>query len=58
MKVDKKQLEKHRRTWAKVARKRGWYTRPFFIQVWVDKAGNILDSVSFRGLARDIVERG
>lgn len=48
-------VEKHRKYWAKVAQKHGWYTEPFYVQVFVDADGNIVDSVSFIGMTADIV---
>lgn len=51
------QLEQHRERWAKIARANGWYTTPFYIQAWIDPAGNITDSVSFRGMQQDIIVR-
>ena len=48
-------LEKHRELWSNVARKNGWYQEPFYVQVWI-KNNKIVDSVSFVGLDRDIVE--
>jgi len=57
-KVKPEQLEKHRKRWAGVARKNGWYKKPFFVQVWVDSDGNVKDSVSFDSIKYDIIERG
>jgi len=50
-----KDIETHRAKWASVARANGWYSEPFFVQVWVDSAGEISDSVSFRGLSADLI---
>lgn len=47
------QIEEHRKWWAKVAKEHGWYTRPFFIQVWVDRDGEVADSVAYKGLTQD-----
>jgi hypothetical protein len=49
------EVEKHRKFWAEVARKNGWYTEPFYVQVFVDADENIVDSVSFIGMTADIV---
>ena len=46
----------HREYWAEIARSNGWYTNPFFVHVWVNDNGEIIDSVSYRGLDRDIVD--
>lgn len=48
-------IEEQREVWALIARENGWYTEPFYVQVWVDKQGNVLDSVSWRGIDRDYV---
>lgn len=54
----KQDIEKHRLKWAKIAKAYGWYKEPFFIQVWLDIDNTtILDSVSFRGLNKDIIIR-
>ena len=50
-------LNEHRELWADVAKENGWYKEPFFIQVWCDPDNNITDSVSFRGLNQDIIEK-
>lgn len=47
------QIEEHRKWWAEVAKENGWYTQPFFIQVWVDRDGEVADSVSYEGLTQD-----
>jgi hypothetical protein len=49
-------IESARDRWAQIARENGWYTEPFYVQVWADTAtGEILDSVSFTGLTEDII---
>lgn len=48
-------IEWHRETWAKIARDNGWYSEPFFVQVWRTPSGRILDSVSSRILTADVV---
>jgi hypothetical protein len=50
-------IELKRELWAGIAKANGWYSEPFFVQVWVDRQGEIVDSVSFAGLDRDIIER-
>ena len=49
------QIEEHRKWWAEVAKENGWYTQPFFIQVWLDKDGEIEDSVSYKDMKRDYI---
>lgn len=48
-------IEQCRQYWADVAKKKGWYKEPFFVQVWVDTDGDITDSVSYRELDRDYI---
>lgn len=48
-------LEQERAHWAKVAKKHGWYTEPFYVQIWIYKDGTLDDSVSFRGMTQDII---
>lgn len=55
MKVSRTEIKKHRAFWAKIAKANNWYTEPFHIQVWVDKDGNVTDSVSHIDLIKDIV---
>jgi len=50
-----KDIESHRAKWAGVARANGWYSEPFYVQVWVNESGEITDSVSFSGMNCDIV---
>ncbi len=53
MNISKKEIESHRELWANVAKKNGWYKEPFYIQMWIDKKGNIMDSVSHIKLRSD-----
>lgn len=55
MKVSKTEIEKQRTFWAEIAKTNGWYYEPFHVQVWVDKDGNVTDSVSHVGLSEDLV---
>ncbi len=48
-------IEEARSFWANIAKQNGWYTEPFYVQVWLDKDGNVADSVSHQGLTEDIV---
>jgi hypothetical protein len=36
-------------------RNHGWYVKPFHIVAWVDEQGRIRDSVSYKGLNRDMI---
>lgn len=53
--LSSQRLEECREFWANVARKNGWYKQPFFVQVWVDDDGAVIDSVSHQGLDRDYI---
>lgn len=55
MNISQTSIEEHRKLWADVAKKNGWYKEPFFIQVWVGLDGDIADSVSFHGMTQDVV---
>jgi len=55
MKVLKNEIEKHRAIWARIAKANGWYSEPFYVQVWIDINGNVTDSVSHIDLTKDIV---
>ena len=48
-------IDEHREYWADVAQKNGWYKEPFFVQVWADESGNIVDSVAHQGMTTDII---
>jgi hypothetical protein len=50
-----KAIEEQRAEWAKVAKKYGWYTEPFYIQVWLHDDGTVQDSVSFKGIDKDYI---
>ena len=48
-------IENKRIFWSEVAKENGWYKEPFYVQVWI-KDNKIIDSVSFIGLDKDIIE--
>ena len=48
-------VEATRTIWANFARRNGWYYEPFFVQVWFDSDGEVVDSVSHRGMTKDII---
>lgn len=50
-------IETHREFWAQVAVEHDWYVEPFFVHVWIDENQEIIDSVSYKGLYKDIVDR-
>ncbi len=50
-------IEECRTFWAGIAKEHGWYTEPFYIQVWFNADNEIEDSVSYDGLAHDIIIR-
>lgn len=41
--------------WAEIARQHGWYSEPFYVQVWADESGYVYDSVAYRYMLRDTV---
>lgn len=49
------QIEHNRELWAATAKDHGWYTEPFYVQIWVNGYGNVADSVAFRGMTSDII---
>lgn len=51
----KPKVEEARSFWSKVAKDNGWYVEPFYVQVWIDKDGKVLDSVSHRDMTRDYI---
>jgi hypothetical protein len=51
-------LEERREFWADIAKRNGWHTAPFYVQVWQNKAGEIWDSVSHQGMTKDIITIG
>jgi hypothetical protein len=55
MNISKLEFDHHKTIWSGVAQNNNWYVEPFFIQVWVNQKGSIVDSVSVRGLDRDYV---
>ena len=48
-------IEQARTFWATVAKKNGWHSEPFFVQVWLNPDGTLQDSVSTRALTQDHV---
>lgn len=53
--ISKKELEKHRDHWKKIAQKNGWFRVPFYIQVWINRSGRIVDSITHKELHSDLV---
>lgn len=50
-------IETHREFWAQVAIEHDWYVVPFFIHIWIDENQEIVDSVSYKGLTRDVIDQ-
>lgn len=50
-----KTIEDARESWARTAKEHGWYTEPFYVQIWQNEEGEITDSVSFGGMTQDII---
>lgn len=48
-------VEEAREYWAKVAKENGWYSEPFYVQVWFEPDGTLHDAVSSRILKQDII---
>lgn len=49
-------LEEHRKKWTQKAKQEGWpNTEDIKIQVWVDRRGRIVDSISFKELREDVL---
>ena len=46
-------IEEAREFWASIAKQYGWYTEPFYVQVWLTPEGTAYDSVSYTGMVRD-----
>ena len=49
-----KSIEEARAKWAGIAKENGWYSEPFFIQVWLGPDGTVYDAVSSTNLTQDI----
>lgn len=43
-------IEDSRESWAEIAKKFGWYFEPFYIQVWIDEFGEVVDTVGHKGM--------
>lgn len=52
-----KTVEAHRRYLARIAKAHGWFAQPFCIIAWLDESGDVVDSVSYVGLDRDLIMR-
>lgn len=48
-------IETHRKFWAKLAKENGWYKKPFFIQIFKNEDGKIVDTLSHRDMEKDEV---
>lgn len=51
------ELEAARAFWTQVAERNDWLRTDLPVQVWVDKKGHVLDSVSYQTLKHDIIIR-
>ena len=54
LQIDIASFNEHREGWAKIAQKAGWYKEPFYIQVWVEHDGTVVDSVAYRDMDSNI----
>jgi len=50
-------IDTHREFWAQVAKENDWYVEPFYVHVWTDENDEIVDSVSYRGMSRDVIDQ-
>jgi hypothetical protein len=50
-------IETHREFWAQVAIEHDWFVEPFYIHIWIDENNEIVDSVSYKGLTRDVIDQ-
>lgn len=50
-------IDTHREFWAQVAVEHDWYIKPFFVHVWIDENQEIIDSVSYKGMSRDVIDQ-
>lgn len=49
-------LEEHRKKWTEKAEKENWPNKENIkVQVWVDRRGRIVDSISFKTLREDVL---
>lgn len=55
--MNTKTIETQRQFWAEIAKANGWYKEPFYVQVWVNEEGEIIDSVSSRNMTEDYIVR-
>ena len=44
----RQKIEHSRESWAEIAKKFGWYFEPFYIQVWIDEFGEVVDTVGHK----------
>ena len=57
MNMQVESIESHKAFWTALAKQNGWYAEPFGVQFWMDDEGQVVDSVSWRGLTEDIIIR-
>lgn len=46
----REKIEASREGWAQIAKKFGWYFEPFYIQVWMNEFGDVVDIVGHKGM--------
>lgn len=46
----REKIEDSRESWAEIAKKFDWYFEPFYIQVWIDEFGEVVDTVGHKGM--------
>lgn len=47
----RQKIEDSRERWAEIAKKFDWYFEPFYVQVWIDESGEVVDTVGHKGMA-------
>lgn len=46
----REKIESSRESWAEIAKKFGWYFEPFYIQVWMNEFGEVVDTAGHKGM--------
>lgn len=46
----REKIESSRERWVEIAKKFDWYFEPFYMQVWIDEFGEVVDTASHKGM--------
>lgn len=49
--VAREKIESSRQSWAEIAKRFDWYFEPFYIQVWINEFGEVIDTVGHKGMS-------